>query len=188
MGWQWHQMNQMQAICTLLQKITMPAPHQSDFYGPDALPDTQPTASKHWRNNISQGSVGIFEKCGEIFNADFIAGLLTSLSVIELWKSVSIWRSYGQKYSVPFFPASVYNRSGLLDFFDLIDSWLILTLLDDSLHCVVLSSLTAGHFERCTLQWNALLSNLFLDLLQFSAITSFYMDINKSCTSRLFRF
>jgi len=47
MEWQWHQLNHMQAICTSLQKITMPAPHQSDFYGLDALPDTQPTASKH---------------------------------------------------------------------------------------------------------------------------------------------
>jgi len=37
--------NHMQATCTLLQKITTPAPHHSDFYGPDALPDTQPTAS-----------------------------------------------------------------------------------------------------------------------------------------------
>jgi len=50
MGWQWHQLNHMQAICTSLQKITTPAPHQSDFYGPDGLPDTQLTASKHWRH------------------------------------------------------------------------------------------------------------------------------------------
>ena len=35
MGWQWHQLNHMQAICTSLQKITMLAPHQSDFYGLD---------------------------------------------------------------------------------------------------------------------------------------------------------
>ena len=48
-GWQWRQRNDLQAICTSLQKLTMPAPHQSDFYGPNALPDTQPTASKHWR-------------------------------------------------------------------------------------------------------------------------------------------
>ena len=48
-GWQWHQLNHMQTICYLFQKITTPAPHQSDFYGPDALPDTQPTASKHWK-------------------------------------------------------------------------------------------------------------------------------------------
>ena len=49
-GWQWHQLNHMQTICTSLQKITTPAPHHSDFYGPDALPDTQPTASKQWRH------------------------------------------------------------------------------------------------------------------------------------------
>ena len=30
------------------RKITMPAPHHSVFYRPDALPATQPTASKHW--------------------------------------------------------------------------------------------------------------------------------------------
>jgi len=30
-------------------QITMPAPHHSVFYMPDALPATQPTASKHWR-------------------------------------------------------------------------------------------------------------------------------------------
>ena len=40
MGWQWHQLNHMQAICTSLHKITTPAPRQSDFYRPDALPDT----------------------------------------------------------------------------------------------------------------------------------------------------
>ena len=28
-----HQLNHMQAICTLLQKITTPAPYRSDFYG-----------------------------------------------------------------------------------------------------------------------------------------------------------
>jgi len=29
------------------RQITMPVPHHSIFYGPDALPDTQPTVSKH---------------------------------------------------------------------------------------------------------------------------------------------
>ena len=33
------------------RQITMPAPHHSVFYWPDALPATQPTASKHWRQN-----------------------------------------------------------------------------------------------------------------------------------------
>jgi len=32
------------------RQITMPAPHYSDFYRPDALPAAKPTASKHWRH------------------------------------------------------------------------------------------------------------------------------------------
>ena len=32
------------------RQITMPAPHHSFFYRPDALPAAQPTASKHWRH------------------------------------------------------------------------------------------------------------------------------------------
>ena len=32
------------------RQITMPAPHHSVFYRPDALPAAQPTASKHWRD------------------------------------------------------------------------------------------------------------------------------------------
>ena len=33
------------------RQITMPAPHHSVFYRPDALPATQPTASKHWKQS-----------------------------------------------------------------------------------------------------------------------------------------
>ena len=32
------------------RQITMPVPHHSVFYRPDALPATQPTVSKHWRH------------------------------------------------------------------------------------------------------------------------------------------
>jgi len=32
------------------RQITMPAPHSSVFYKPDALPAAQPTVSKHWRH------------------------------------------------------------------------------------------------------------------------------------------
>ena len=34
------------------RQITTPAPHHSVFHRPDALPATQPTASKHWRQQI----------------------------------------------------------------------------------------------------------------------------------------
>ena len=48
--WQWHQLG----ICKSAprsRQITMPTPHHSVFYRPDALPATQPTVSKHWRHN-----------------------------------------------------------------------------------------------------------------------------------------
>jgi len=47
------------AICkcaSRCRQITMPTPHHSVFYRPDALPAAQPTVSKHWRaqhNNIN---------------------------------------------------------------------------------------------------------------------------------------
>ena len=49
--WQWHQLGQMQ-VCTLLQTSIPPL---KVFYRPDALPATQPTASKHWISNYSIG-------------------------------------------------------------------------------------------------------------------------------------
>ena len=47
--WQWHQLSHMQ-VCTLLQTDSHTSTHHSIFYRPDALPATQPTASKHWRH------------------------------------------------------------------------------------------------------------------------------------------
>jgi len=44
--WQWHKLG----ICKsapCYRQITMPAPHPSVFYRPDALPATKPTASNH---------------------------------------------------------------------------------------------------------------------------------------------
>ena len=38
------------------RQITMPTPHYSVFYRPDALPAAQPTASKHWRQPAYPGS------------------------------------------------------------------------------------------------------------------------------------
>ena len=46
---QWHQLNHMQIICTTLQTDNHASTHHSIFYGPDALPDVQPTVSKHWK-------------------------------------------------------------------------------------------------------------------------------------------
>ena len=47
--WQWHQLGHMQ-VCTLLQTDNHASSPPLCFYRPDALPATQPTASKHWRD------------------------------------------------------------------------------------------------------------------------------------------
>ena len=39
------------------KQITMPAPHHSVFYRPDALPAAQPTVSKQWRHKKVQKKV-----------------------------------------------------------------------------------------------------------------------------------
>jgi len=44
--WQWHQLGHMQ-VCTSLKTDNHASTHNSVFYRPDALPATQPTASKH---------------------------------------------------------------------------------------------------------------------------------------------
>jgi len=49
--------------------------------------------------DISQGSVIAQLRCGGIVNDD----LPLNLPVKEFWKSVNIWRSYGQYYSGLFF-------------------------------------------------------------------------------------
>ena len=50
--WQWHQLGHMQ-VCTSLQTDSHATSQHlttQSFYRPDALPATQPTASKHWRH------------------------------------------------------------------------------------------------------------------------------------------
>ena len=56
-------------------------------------------AWQFFNTDISQGSVVTQLRCGGIVNEDFVANLLVNLTVKEFWKSVNIWRSYGQYYS-----------------------------------------------------------------------------------------
>jgi len=46
--WQWQQLGHMQ-VCTSLQTDNHASTPPFSFYRPDAFPDAQPTASKHWR-------------------------------------------------------------------------------------------------------------------------------------------
>ena len=55
--WQWHQLDDMQIICTSLHTDNHASTSSFNlFYRPDALPDTQLTASKHWRPPVSDPS------------------------------------------------------------------------------------------------------------------------------------
>jgi len=58
--------------------------------------------------NISHGSVATPLRCGGICNDDSIANFLLNANVKELWKSVIIWRSYGQEFGVLFLWTTVY--------------------------------------------------------------------------------
>jgi len=47
LGIQWHQLDHMQTICTLLQIENHTNTSSVNFYRPDALPDAQPAVSEH---------------------------------------------------------------------------------------------------------------------------------------------
>jgi len=49
MGWQWHQLTISKSRAPCSKQTTTPAPRHLIFYRLDALPDAQPTVSKHWR-------------------------------------------------------------------------------------------------------------------------------------------
>jgi len=47
MGWQWHQLDHMQIICTSLKTVNHASTSSLNFYKLHALLDTQPTVTKH---------------------------------------------------------------------------------------------------------------------------------------------
>jgi len=53
--------------------------------------------------DISQGSVATYLRWGGKFKHDFVANLPLSLSAKNVWRSVNIWGSYGQEFSVLYF-------------------------------------------------------------------------------------
>jgi len=59
--------------------------------------------------HISQSIVGTYLRCGGIFKYESIANLPMSQSVNEFRKSVNIWGSYGQEFSVLFLTHGVYG-------------------------------------------------------------------------------
>jgi len=58
MTWQWHQMDHMRIICTSLQHLIT-----QFLYRPNALPNAQPTVSKHWRQKMVMMWINRVKKC-----------------------------------------------------------------------------------------------------------------------------
>jgi len=56
-----------------------------------------------FEHDISRGNVRTYLRYGGKFKYKFVANLPLSLSVKEFRKSVNIWGSYGQEFSVLFF-------------------------------------------------------------------------------------
>ena len=63
-GWQWRQQDYMQIICISLQTDNHASTSSLIFYRPDALPDAQPTVSKHWRQGTHLTLLIIYVQCG----------------------------------------------------------------------------------------------------------------------------
>ena len=88
--WQWHQLGHMQ-VCTVLPTDTTPAHHHSVFYRPDALPATQPTASKHWRQKLTT-TVAVKARSSSSSNR-WVAVTITRCDVITSRKRSSVSNS-----------------------------------------------------------------------------------------------
>ena len=58
-GWQWHQLDHMQTICTSLQTDNHTNTTSLKFYRPDALSDAQPTVSKETRTRLAALCLGL---------------------------------------------------------------------------------------------------------------------------------
>jgi len=54
--------NHLHLTARRTRQITTPPPHQSNFYRSDALPNAQPTVSKHWMAK-SQCRLNMAQNC-----------------------------------------------------------------------------------------------------------------------------
>ena len=96
------------------RQIITPAPHNSVFYRPDALPATQTTASEHWRQNEMTKNVDYclkrykfyyFRKWFYFLNTNTVWGLIVLLWVL-CWCSADIFRLLLQLSSPSFWKHS----------------------------------------------------------------------------------
>jgi len=61
MGWQWHQLDHMQIICTLLQTDNHASTSSLNFYRSEALPNTEPTMSNTEGKEQKNKNIAIYK-------------------------------------------------------------------------------------------------------------------------------
>ena len=95
MGWQWHQLNHMQIICTSLQTDNHASTSSLHiFYRPDALPATQPTASKHWRTIMCDLMLIIHcQADGVVIKLPYCHGILI-ICLFNVWTVVTVIKAW----------------------------------------------------------------------------------------------
>jgi len=79
------------------RQTTMPAPHHSVFYRPDALPATQPTVSKHWRHVPCAISTYMYIKTARVIQKSWriYVHLWMGLQSAHLWWPVVVKLHHG---------------------------------------------------------------------------------------------
>ena len=105
--------------------------------------------------NISQGSVATFVRCDRIVNESFIANLPKSPPV-KFWQLVSIWQSYGQKYS-----GAIFSGHGCRLFATILTAaqnflatiWPLIEILRSLVHCWVQLRHASCCFEISVAVW-----------------------------------
>jgi len=80
-GWQWHQLDHMQIICTSLQTDNHASTSSLSFYRPDALPAAQPTASKHCTALVEQFITLLMDR----LSSDVFMSLSIVLLCLSTW-------------------------------------------------------------------------------------------------------
>ena len=117
-GMQRHQLDHMQTICTSLQTDNHTNTSSFNFYRPDALPNAQPTVSKHWRhnNNINYNNI---KKQQQL---NIYCGIKTThFNIYTLWKvtflmGIVTWSCVWHTLMIPYTAVSVNAARELEDY------------------------------------------------------------------------
>ena len=86
--WQWHQLGHMQ-VRTLLQTDNHASTPPLSFFRPDAIPAAQPTASKHWRQQLCTFTSEL--KYWDISFDLVVSVILNNNFIVEEFQAISSW-------------------------------------------------------------------------------------------------